>query len=425
MRLAPEMPTPALQSASTDRPRVAVVHDFLYVYAGAERVLEQILEVYPNADIFALFDFLPAGQRDFIHNKPVRTSFLQHLPLVRKMHRAYLPLMPLAIEQLDVSAYDIIISSSYVAAKGVLTRHTQLHVCYCHTPARFAWDLQTQYLQKPGIVAALRSAGARILLHYIRQWDTQSANRVDLFVANSDFVGGRIRKTYRRDSKTIYPPVDTSHFQLQETKADYYLTASRLVPYKRIDLIVEAFSRMPEKKLVVVGEGPEFAKLHAKATANIRLVGHQPRDRLVNYLQNAKAFVFAAEEDFGIAPVEAQACGTPVIAFGEGGVCESIIPGRTGIFFAEQTAESIVGAVNAFEAAGAWDAVVCRQNAERFAAERFRAELRETVEIAWNAFQARTRRSSPPVELPEVLTKIELAAMKIEAPLQDAPVRSK
>ncbi len=390
-RAIPTAPSPALPRVPGAAPRVALVHDFLYVYGGAERVVEQILEIYPDADVFALFDFLPPGQRDFIRNKPVHTSFLQHMPFARRMHRAYLPLMPLAVEQLDVSAYDIVISSSYVAAKGILSRPTQLHVCYCHTPARFAWDLQNQYLKRPGLISAVRSIGARILLHYIRQWDAFSANRVDLFVANSNCVGGRIRKTYRRESTTIYPPVDTTHFALHEEKSDFYLTASRLVPYKRIDLIVEAFARMPEKKLVVVGDGPEFAKLHARATFNVRMVGHQPQDRLTNYLQHARAFVFAAEEDFGIAPVEAQACGTPVIAYSAGGVSESVLPGRTGIFFNEQSVEAIIAAVNAFEAAGPWDAAAIRLNAERFSPERFREEFRQTVDRAWHAFQAQAR----------------------------------
>jgi len=392
-RAIPTAPIPESPRIAVPGPRVAIVHDFLYVYAGAERVLEQIINIYPDADLFALFDFLPPGKRDFIANKPVTTSFLQHLPLARRMHRAYLPLMPLAIEQLDVSAYDIVISSSYVAAKGILSRGTQLHVCYCHTPARFAWDLQNQYLKKPGLISALRSAGARVLLHYIRQWDAFTANRVDLFISNSNCVGGRIRKTYRRESKTIYPPVDTTQFVLHEEKSDFYLTASRLVPYKRIDLIVEAFALMPDKKLIVVGDGPEFAKLHARATANVRLVGHQPQDRLINYLQRARAFVFAAEEDFGIAPVEAQACGTPVIAYSVGGVSESVIAGRTGIFFNEQTAESIVGAISAFEAGGPWDPVAIRENAERFSAERFRDELRQTVDTAWHAFQVQAKPS--------------------------------
>jgi UDP-N-acetylmuramyl pentapeptide phosphotransferase/UDP-N-acetylglucosamine-1-phosphate transferase/glycosyltransferase involved in cell wall biosynthesis len=391
VRSIPTAPTPESPHVAAAGPRIAIVHDFLYVYGGAERVVEQMLKIYPDADLFALFDFLPPGQRDFIANKPVQTSFLQHMPFARRIHRAYLPLMPLAIEQLDVSAYDIVISSSYVAAKGVLTRYTQLHVCYCYTPARFAWDLQNQYLKKPGFISALKSAGARILLHYIRQWDALSANRVDMFLAISNCIGGRIRKTYRRDSKTVYPPVDTANFTVHEEKSDYYLTASRLVPYKRIDLIVDAFARMPDRRLVVVGDGPEFAKLSARATANVRMVGHQPQDRLIDYLQHARAFVFAAEEDFGIAPLEAQACGTPVIAYAAGGATETIVPGRTGIFFNEQSVLSIVDAINAFEAIGPWDAAAIRKNAERFSTERFREEFRQTIDTAWHAFAAETR----------------------------------
>jgi UDP-N-acetylmuramyl pentapeptide phosphotransferase/UDP-N-acetylglucosamine-1-phosphate transferase/glycosyltransferase involved in cell wall biosynthesis len=399
-RSLPLSPIPISPSAQPTGPRVAIVHDFLYVYAGAERVLEQIVSLYPDADLFALFDFLPKGERDFIRNKPVHTSFIQHMPFARNLHRSYLPLMPLAIEQLDLGAYDIVISSSYVAAKGIITRPNQLHICYCHTPARFAWDLQSQYVGRASLLRGVRSILARVLLHYIRQWDAHSANRVDVFISNSDFVGGRIRKIYRRDSTTIYPPVDIHKFTLHADKADYYLTASRLVPYKRIELIIDAFSQMPDKKLIVIGDGPEFARLQALAGANVRMVGHQPLDRLCHFMQHARAFIFAAEEDFGIAPVEAQACGTPVIAFAEGGVTESILPGRTGVFFPKQTAESIIGAVQAFEAAGPWDAADIRRNAERFAPERFRAQLRSAVEIAWHACQASSRRSNVAAPLP-------------------------
>jgi UDP-N-acetylmuramyl pentapeptide phosphotransferase/UDP-N-acetylglucosamine-1-phosphate transferase/glycosyltransferase involved in cell wall biosynthesis len=400
-RLAvPGAPQPATPKVAGTGPRIAIVHEFLYVYGGAERVIEQMLKVFPEADLFALFDFLPPGQRDFIMNKPVQTSFLQKMPFARRMHRAYLPLMPLAIEQVDVSGYDIVVSSSHLVGKGVLTRPSQLHICYCYTPVRFAWDLQNQYLKRPGIINLLRSAGARILLHYIRQWDAVSANRVDLFIGISNYIGGRIRKIYRRESKTIYPPVDTDRFTIHEQKSNYYFTASRLVPYKRIDLIIEAFAAMPDKKLVVVGDGPELAKFRASAPTNVKLLGHQPHERLLDYLQHARAFIFAAEEDFGIAPLEAQACGTPVIAFAAGGAMETIVAGRTGIFFSEQTAESIVGAVNAFEASGPWDAAVIRENAERFSIQRFQNEFRQTVEAAWNAFAAQMKPSSATPALP-------------------------
>lgn len=376
--------------------RIAVIHDFLYCYAGAERVLEQILNVYPDADLFSLFDFLPASQRGFIQGKKVHCSFIQRMPLARTKHRSYLPLMPLAIEQLDVSAYDVVISSSYVAAKGVITRPDQLHICYCHTPVRFAWDLQHQYLAETGLKHGLRSLLARMILHYIRSWDAQSANGVDVFATNSHFVSRRVEKIYRRHATPIYPPVDVDKFTLRAQKEDFYLTASRLVPYKRIDLIVDAFNRLPGRRLFVIGDGPEMKKIKARAGANVTLLGYQSFEVLRDYMQRARAFVFAAEEDFGIVPVEAQACGTPVIAFGRGGVTETVIPGRTGVLFPEQTAQSLVEAVREFEAEPDWDPRLIRHNAQRFSAEHFRAQFESLVEREWADFRANKRRSRLP-----------------------------
>jgi glycosyltransferase involved in cell wall biosynthesis len=291
--------------------KIALVHDFLYCYAGAERVLEQMVNVFPGADLFSLFDFLPPDQRGVIRNKPVRSTFLQRMPFARRRHRGYLPLMPVAIEQLDLSEYDVVISSCYLSAKGVITRPDQLHICYCHSPARFAWDMQHQYLNEVGLARGLRSALARAILHYIRDWDQRSAHGVDVFITNSQFISRRVRKIYRRTSTPIYPPVDVDSFIPSHLKEDYYVTASRMVPYKRIDLVVEAFNRMPDKRLVVLGNGPELRKIQARAGANVSMLGHQPFEVLLRHLQQARAFVFAAEEDFGIAPVEAQACGMP------------------------------------------------------------------------------------------------------------------
>ncbi len=366
--------------------RVAIVHDFLYVYAGAERVLEQMIEAYPEADIFSLFDFLPHKDRAFLKGKSVTTSFIQRMPMASTKHRHYLPFMPLAIEQLDVSRYDIVISSSYLAAKGVITSPNQIHICYCHTPVRFAWDMQAQYLQESGLTYGLKSLFARAVLHYIRNWDVRSANGVDQFVSNSQFVARRINKIYRRDALVIYPPVDVEKFTLCEEKEDYYITTSRLVPYKRIDLIVEAFNRMPDKKLLVIGEGPDFYKIKGKAGPNVQMLGHQPLEQMKQYVQKAKAFVFAAEEDFGIVAVEAMACGTPVIAFGRGGATESIIPGKTGIFFESQTIDALTEAIQKFETSPKMDPAVIRAQAERFSNARFRQELMELVEEKWVAF---------------------------------------
>jgi len=379
--------------------RVAIVHDWLVVYAGAERVLEQILACYPDADLFSLVDFLPAGQRAFIRNKPVSTSFIQRLPKARKKYRAYLPLMPIAVEQFDLSAYDLVISSSHAVAKGVLTGPDQVHVCYVHSPIRYAWDLQHQYLRESRLNRGLKGWVAKAILHYIRLWDIRTVNGVDAFVANSAFIARRIYKAYRRESTVIYPPVDVADFPLRTDKEDFYVTASRMVPYKKVDLIVEAFNAMPDKRLVVIGDGPDFAKIKAKAGPNVQLLGFAGAEALRDHLQRARAFVFAAEEDFGIAPLEAQACGTPVIAFGKGGALETIIPlpeaecaasspAPTGVFFYEQSVAAIVAAVQRFEEVGAAiTPEACRENALRFAPERFRAEFTAFVEREWAAFR--------------------------------------
>ena len=360
--------------------KVAIVHDWFVTYAGAERVVEQLLELYPEADLFSTVDFLPEGQRDFIKNKKIHTTFIQHLPGARKHYRSYLPLMPLAIEQLDLSGYDLIISSSSCVSKGVITGPDQVHICMCYTPVRYAWDLQHQYLQEAGMAKGLKSWIARIILHYIRMWDLRTVNNVDHFIAISHYIERRIKKYYRRESTVIYPPVDVDKFELCEEKEDYYLTASRMVPYKKIKLIVEAFNEMPDKKLVVIGDGPEFAKTKAIARENITMMGYQPYEVLKEKMQHAKAFVFAAEEDFGITPIEAQACGTPVIAYGKGGALETIKENETGIFFYQQDVESIVDAVTRLEAMEVTDPQKCRENAERFAIRRFKEETHEYID---------------------------------------------
>ncbi|HBR3283618.1 TPA: glycosyltransferase, partial [Klebsiella pneumoniae] len=277
-------------------------------------------------------------------NKKITTTFIQKLPKAKKKYQQYLPLMPLAIEQLDLSSHDIILSSSHAVAKGVLTGPDQLHISYVHSPIRYAWDLQHQYLRESGLNRGIKGLFAKWILHKIRLWDTRTANGVDFFIANSKFISRRIKKVYGREADVIYPPVDVERFKLKREKQDFYLTASRLVPYKRIDLIVEAFSKMPEKRLVVIGDGPEMSKIRKIAGANIEILGFQPNDVMEEYMMDAKAFVFAAEEDFGITPVEAQACGTPVIAFGKGGVLETIKnlgqEEPTGLFFYEQNIDS-------------------------------------------------------------------------------------
>jgi glycosyltransferase involved in cell wall biosynthesis len=293
--------------------------------------------------------------------------------------------MPLAIEQLDVSAYDLVLSSSYAVAKGVLTGPEQLHVCYCHSPMRYAWDLQHEYLRETGLGRGVRGAVARWLLHRLRVWDGRSASGVDQFIANSRYIARRIEKTYRRESAVIYPPVDIDFFTPGEAREDFFLIASRMVPYKRIDLIVDAFAAMPERRLIVVGDGPEGRRLRSRAAANVRFTGQLPREGLRDHLRRARAFVFAAREDFGIAPLEAQACGTPVIAYGKGGARETIAglecPRPTGVFFQEQSVPAVCRAVATFEREAArLTPDACRENAVRFNPSRFRRELKHHIE---------------------------------------------
>lgn len=370
---------------------VGIVADWLVTFAGAEKVIAEFIKLYPDADLYSVVDFLSDESRKSFYGKEATTSFIQRLPFSKTKYQQYLPLMPLAIEQLDVTRHDIILSSSHAVAKGVLTGPDQLHISYVHSPIRYAWDFQHQYLREAGLNKGLKGKLARWFLHKIRIWDCRTANGVDHFIANSQFIARRIKKVYGRDADVIYPPVDVERFTLQETKEDFYFTASRMVPYKRIDLIVEAFSQMPDKKLVVIGDGSEMTKIKSKAGKNIEILGYQPDAVMQDYMRRAKAFVFAAEEDFGITPVEAQACGTPVIAFGKGGVLETIRPygenHPTGIFFAEQTVASLLQAVRQFDLVK--DAILpsdCRNNALKFSAQRFHQELDVYIKSKWHAF---------------------------------------
>lgn len=375
--------------------KVAIVHDWLVAPGGAEKVLEQIVQCFPDADLFSLVDFLE--DRAPVRGKPVTTSFIQRLPFARKRYRAYLPLMPIAVEQFDLSGYDLIVTSSYAVAKGVLVGPDQIHVSYVHSPMRYAWDLQHQYLREAHLTRGPRSWATRALLHYLRGWDARSANGVDCLIANSHFVARRMLKTYRREASVIAPPVDVDSFDLCEQKDDFYLTASRMVPYKRMDLIVEAFTALPQRRLVVIGDGPEMQKIREKAGPNVEILGYQSFAVLKDHMQRAKAFVFAAEEDFGIAVVEAQACGTPVIAYGKGGALETVVPlgepQPTGVHFGQQSVSSLLEAVDRFERnRAAILPAVCRANAERFSAATFRRAFMVEVTRAVAAAGARGRR---------------------------------
>jgi glycosyltransferase involved in cell wall biosynthesis len=362
--------------------RIAIIHDWLATYAGSEQVLSEILELYPQADLFAVVDFLPPGQREFLAGRKVNVSFIQWLPMARKIFRWYLPLMPLAMEQIDLSAYDLIISSSHAVSKGVLTGGHQIHVSYVHTPIRYAWDLQERYLDRRDGMGRVRSAMARVLMHYLRIWDIRTSVGVDCFVSNSEFVARRIMKTYRRSATVVYPPVPVEAFPLTEEKEDFYITVSRLVPYKRVDLLVEAFGNMPNRKLLIIGDGPELSRLRCHASANVQLMGELSNAQVKDHLARAKAFVYAGEEDFGISMVEAQACGTPVLAFARGGAAEIVLDGQTGLLFDRQTSDAIVSSVSEFEREWQFDPTRIRRNAMRFGVNQFRDGLRTVINNA-------------------------------------------
>jgi glycosyltransferase involved in cell wall biosynthesis len=368
--------------------KTAIVHEWLVNYAGSEKVVESLTNIWPEADVYSLVDFLDDDFRKIIlKGKHARTSFIQKLPLAEKQFRKYLPLFPKAIESFNLSKYDLIISSSHSVAKGVKTRKDQLHVCYCHSPMRYVWDEADYYLSEAKLKTGVRGAAAKFVLNYLRKWDIKSANNVNFFVANSNHIAKKIRRIYNREADVIYPPVDVQKFSLAAENEDFYLTASRLVPYKRIDLIIDAFAKMLDKKLVVIGSGPEKEKILAKATPNIDVIGYQDFESLRDYIQRAKAFVFAAEEDFGIIVVEAMACGTPVIAGNYGGTAESVINGLTGILFNNQDVDSIVDSVKKFDVIShSIDHNAIRNQAEKFSRANFETKIKNYVQDKINLF---------------------------------------
>lgn len=358
----------------------ALINDWYYVNGGAEKVIHSLNAIWNDFDHFSLIDFLNEEDRHFILNgKKAKTTFIQNLPTAKNNHRKFLQLFPSAIEQFDLSEYELILSSSSSIAKGVRTNKNQLHICYCHSPMRYAWDLQEQYLKDSGLDKGLKGMYAKYVLNKIRKWDVSNAANVTFFIANSNHVAERIKNRYNRDSVVIYPPVDTTFFSLKEEKEKYYFTASRMVSYKKMQLIVEAFNEMPNLKLIVAGTGPEFDKIQQIAKDNIAVVGPVSQLELKEYLQNAKAFVFAAEEDFGIIPVEAQACGTPVIAYAKGGILETVVNEQTGLFFNEQTVDAIKEAIAVFEAK-IFDSKAIRAHALQFSKERFEKEIQSFVD---------------------------------------------
>lgn len=392
---APTKVVPLLSTVAATTPRrsvglrVAIVHEWLDVFAGSERVLEQLLLCFPDADMFAVVDFMSDADRGFLQGRDVHTSFIQRLPLSRRLFRHYIGLMPIAMQQLDLSSYDLIISSNHAVAKGVLTGPDQVHVSYVHSPMRYVWDLQHQYLSQAGIEHGLSGLYARWLFARLRAWDVSSAHHVDHFVANSNYIARRIRKAYRREATVIYPPVDTDWFSLRADKDTFYLLVCRFVPYKRAEIVVESFASQPGRRLVVVGDGPGRDKVHAAARGalNIDFMGTVTSTELLELMQRARALIFAAEEDFGITLAEAQACGTPVIAYGRGGAAEIVVQQEagwpTGILFDKQEATAVTLAVERFEALNSRISPdACRMNAVRFSRIRFRTEIEKFVERA-------------------------------------------
>jgi len=365
-------------------PRIAIVHEWLTTLGGSELVLKEMLAVYPEADLFALVDVMAPSNREALAltGRTVRTTWMQRVPGIGRRYRQLLPLMPMAVRGHDLRGYDVVISNAHAVSHRVNVPPGAKHLVHCCSPMRYAWDLREQYLEESGLHRGVTGMAARAMLEWMRRGDYKAAQLPQAYAGISEYIGERIKRCYGRESTVIYPPVDVEYFTPGAEKGDFYLAASRMVPYKKLPIIAEAFARhLPDHELVIIGDGPEMGRVRAAAGPSVRILGAQPREVLRNYLRRARAFVFAADEDFGILPVEAQACGTPVIAYGVGGARETVREGETGVFFGAQTAEALAGAVREFEAAsGRFTAAACRANAERFSTARFRAEFREWVE---------------------------------------------
>jgi glycosyltransferase involved in cell wall biosynthesis len=376
--------------------KIAIVHDWLVTLGGSELVLRELIRIFPDATVFTLIDKMAEADRRFVGVGHARTSFLDRVPRVATSYRRLLPLFPAAMSALDLGEFDLVISNSHAIAKGVRTRPHQLHLCYCLSPMRYAWDLRDQYLRESGLARGLRGYAANRVLDRLQRWDRATSVHVDSFATLSRYIADRIGRAYGRPATVIYPPVDVDYFDFATDRrpgsGDYYFTMSRFVPYKRIDLIARAFARLPDRRLVIAGGGPDLDKVRQAAGPNVELVGRVDRDLARSLLGGARAFLFAAEEDFGIAPVEAQARGVPVIAFGRGGTLETIRgldhEAPTGVFFDEQSEDAIADAVLRFEArAEAIEPTACRRNAERFAERVFREAFAAFVEGEWQGFR--------------------------------------
>lgn len=379
--------------------KIVLVHDWLRVNAGSEKVVGALLDLYAQDDItvFTLFNFLsPADAEEILKSKSVRISPLQYFPLIAGYYRYLLPLMPWMIRRFYVgSDHDFVLSSSHAVAKGFRKDTKVLHICYCHTPMRYAWDLYEDYYRQSRISHPLSFIGAFFyhrFVRYIRRWDLRTAANVDYFIANSENVRQRIEQHYNRSAKVIYPPVRTDIFQLSvQPRKAYYLSVGRFVPYKKMDVIVRAFQHMPDRQLLLIGDGYDVPRIRRmlKNIPNITWLGYQDDMALVRYMQEAKACIFAAKEDFGIMCVEAQACGTPVLVLKNGGYLETVQDGVSGYFFEQQTTESIVQAVARFEEAPLRDHTRISELATRFSAARFHREMQDYVRHCIDDFRHR------------------------------------
>ena len=366
--------------------KLALIHDWLTTFGGAEGLLAELVRCYPDAPVHVLVDFFNHQNRERLGASRIVTSFVQRLPRAERNYWYYAPLMASAVEQFDLREYQVVLSSSHAFAKGVLVDPDQLHISYVHSPMRFAWDLQNYYLERFGWTRGPKKLAALAAFHYLRLWDSRTSHGVDLMLANSKFVRRRIHKTYGRRAHVVYPPIDCERFTFEPHKQDFYLTGSFMNPFKRVDLVVQAFRRLPKRKLIVFGDGPQLAYLRSIASPNVEFVGWLSDPELVRYLQAARAFVFAAPEDFGMLMAEAQACGTPLIAYGKGGAVEIVREG-SGVLFEEQSVLSLCAAVERFEQTPI-EPEHCRASALRFDAPRFRAQMEQIVAVSWERWRS-------------------------------------
>lgn len=367
------------KTANMKKLKIAIVHDWLTGMRGGEKVLEVLCELYPEATLITLLHN-KGMLSPVIEKMQIKNSFIDKLPLKGKKYRNYLPIFPLAIEMIDFSKFDLIISSSHCVAKGAKPRKNGLHICYCHTPMRYVWEMFDEYFGKDKAGFMTRAA-MNIFAPYLRRWDVRTSPRVNNYIANSHYVAGRIKQYYNRQSVVIHPPVDTSLFQLSETHKNYFLIVSALVPYKKVEIAIEAFNQIG-KKLLIIGTGPESEKLKLIAKENIEFLGWRGDDELAEFYADCRALLFPGVEDFGIVPLEAMACGKPVIAFGKGGALETVINdgvNATGKFFYEQTAESLIKAVEDFENTK-FDPVSIRNHALKFDRVLFKDKIQKYIE---------------------------------------------